>query len=374
MNIHLDFISVIVFLGISQGIFLGLVLFAIKRTGNRLANRLLGFLLISVSLNISNEFAIQIGLFKIFPHGMQVFNTLQFLFGPLFYFYVRVLISKQFPFKYKYLVHALPFILIILHNIPMYLLPADEKIRILENVYTGGALIERGFIQLLFIVHLFCYIILSYRLLKKHTENIKSTFSSIEKINLNWIRLFICFFLLIGSLRITLFLVTAISGTFQSDLQHYFQLLITIAMYAGGYRGLVQPAIFLGEEESVPAKKYETSTLTAQRAEQYQKRLIEVMDTQKPYTDSTLTLQKLASLTSIPPYHLSQILNERLRQNFYDFINSYRVEEAKRLLNDETKKHYSILAIANEAGFNSKSVFNTVFKKIVQLTPSEYRR
>jgi AraC-like DNA-binding protein len=256
----------------------------------------------------------------------------------------------------------------------MYLLPADEKIRILENIHIGGALIERGFIQLLFIMHLFCYIILTYNLLKEHTENIKSTFSSIEKINLNWIRLFICFFLLIGSLRIILFLVTAISGTFQSDLQHIFQLLITISMYIVGYRGLVQPAIFWGEEESVPPKKYETSTLTLQRAEQYQKRLLEVMDNQKLYTDSTLTLQKLANLTSIPSYHLSQILNERLHQNFYDFINSYRVEEAKRLLNDESKKHYSILAIANEAGFNSKSVFNTVFKEHVRMTPSEFRK
>jgi AraC-like DNA-binding protein len=97
------------------------------------------------------------------------------------------------------------------------------------------------------------------------------------------------------------------------------------------------------------------------------------MKEQKPFTDGELSLQKLAESLSIPPHHLSQIINERLGQTFSDFINSYRVEEAKQRLLDPRFKHLSLLGIAVDVGFNSKSSFNAVFKKHTNMTPSEFR-
>jgi AraC-like DNA-binding protein len=85
-------------------------------------------------------------------------------------------------------------------------------------------------------------------------------------------------------------------------------------------------------------------------------------------------LQKLAERLGISPHHLSQVINERLNQNFFDFVNQYRVGEAKRQLLDAKKKHYSIMAIAGDVGFNSKSAFNAAFKKHANVTPSEWRR
>ena len=76
---------------------------------------------------------------------------------------------------------------------------------------------------------------------------------------------------------------------------------------------------------------------------------------------------------SISSHHLSQILNERIRQNFFDFVNSYRIEEAKRKLVEPATKHYSILGIAEEVGFNSKSAFNNAFKKHTNMTPTEFK-
>src|SRR5439155_27331821 len=87
-----------------------------------------------------------------------------------------------------------------------------------------------------------------------------------------------------------------------------------------------------------------------------------------------LSLPKLAAKLALPTHHLSQIINARLNQNFFDFINSYRVEEAKQMLLDPAKKHYSLLVISEEVGFNSKSAFNTAFKKQTSLTPSEFRK
>ena len=98
------------------------------------------------------------------------------------------------------------------------------------------------------------------------------------------------------------------------------------------------------------------------------------MRAEKPYLDGDLTLQKLAKTLAISPHHLSQTINEQLQQNFIDFINSYRIEEAKRMLVDPARKHYSVLAVSEEVGFNSKSAFNTAFKKHANMTPSEFRK
>jgi AraC-like DNA-binding protein len=98
------------------------------------------------------------------------------------------------------------------------------------------------------------------------------------------------------------------------------------------------------------------------------------MEKERPYTDGNLTLQKLAKALAMPANHLSQIINEQLNQNFFDFINYHRIEEAKRMLVDPARKHYSILAISEEVGFNSKSAFNAAFKKHTDMTPSEFRK
>ena len=97
------------------------------------------------------------------------------------------------------------------------------------------------------------------------------------------------------------------------------------------------------------------------------------MEQERPFTDGDLTIQKLADKLSIPAPHLSQTINERLGKSFPDFINSYRIEEAKKKLLDPALKHLSILGIAEEVGFSSKSSFNSVFKKITGITPSEFR-
>jgi AraC-like DNA-binding protein len=156
----------------------------------------------------------------------------------------------------------------------------------------------------------------------------------------------------------------------------------TIIIYGLAYLGLRQPETTAGSDAPTPAdevavqpaKKYEKSTLTSERSEFYLKKLLSIMETEKPYTDGDLTLSKLASKLSISAHHLSQIINERLKQNFFDFVNTYRVAEAKRKLVDPAKKHYSLLAIAEEVGFNSKSAFNVAFKKQTNMTPSEFRK
>jgi YesN/AraC family two-component response regulator len=103
------------------------------------------------------------------------------------------------------------------------------------------------------------------------------------------------------------------------------------------------------------------------------KKIITLMEEDKLYQEAELTLQQVANKLQVPAYQVSQALNERMMKNFYELVNNYRVEDAKRLLLDEKSRNYTILSIGFEAGFNSKTTFNTVFKKFTGLTPSEYR-
>jgi AraC-like DNA-binding protein len=101
---------------------------------------------------------------------------------------------------------------------------------------------------------------------------------------------------------------------------------------------------------------------------------INLFKDEKPYLDCELTLGRLAETLNVSPHNLSEVINTKLKQNFYDLVNSYRVEEVKRKLQSPEFDMYSILGIAYESGFNSKTSFNTIFKKYVGQTPSAYKK
>src|SRR5690606_35792170 len=103
-------------------------------------------------------------------------------------------------------------------------------------------------------------------------------------------------------------------------------------------------------------------------------RLTDAMQKQKPYLESDLNLIKLANLLSVSTHQLSYVINTGFNKNFFQYINEYRIEKAKKLLSDNTNDNLSILGIAFESGFNSKTSFNTTFKKMTGKTPSEFKK
>jgi AraC-like DNA-binding protein len=223
-------------------------------------------------------------------------------------------------------------------------------------------------------IHVLAYMFFIKKILKEYEFKIKSTLSSIENINLKWLKLTIYLFTFIFGL-IAIFLVLSLSGV---NINYFFNTIIPLLAALGilglGYWGFRQPIIFPDESDNSRNKKYEWSTLTDEKADDYINKLKLIMHEEKPYLDSSLTLQKLADTIGITTQHLSQTINERMNQNFFDFVNCYRIKEAKRLLVDPRGELLTILAIAEELGFNSKSSFNTAFKKITGMTPSEYKK
>jgi AraC-like DNA-binding protein len=154
------------------------------------------------------------------------------------------------------------------------------------------------------------------------------------------------------------------------------------------YQSLQQPEVlrmpvdFLIEEQGtgkigkiVPSiDKYKTTRLTTDKKDDYLTRLEAHMNTDKPYLNTELTLADLAGVLNIPAYHLSQIINGEYEKNFYDFVNGYRLQEVVRALKDPANSNKYITQIMYDSGFNSKSVFNTAFKKALGQTPSEFRK
>jgi len=145
---------------------------------------------------------------------------------------------------------------------------------------------------------------------------------------------------------------------------------------------MVKPELFhafphqmlLPKSSEEQKQKYESSKLQAAQKENYLAKIIAYMEREKPYQSPELTLAELAEKIKIPAHYVSQVINEKLGVNFLDFINGYRVKTAQEMLRDANWSHYTIISIAYEAGFNSKSTFYSVFKKHTGLTPSTYRK
>lgn len=362
-------ISVIMVSGIVLGLFLGLLLLSLNNR-NKKANRFLGFIMIVSSLIVSGFAYTKYGFYEEAPHLLAVASTMIFLMGPLFYLYVNTLTRKDFVYSVKSSVHFLPFMLLVIYLLPFYLQNSENKLTV---YFSESFSTEHKYIISVQVIHALVYMLIVKKLIKRHVEEIKKTLSSIDKINLGWIKTGINIFaFIIGSIALLLVLMF-----FGIKLHPFYSAFIPVAVSITiltlGFVGLRQPIIFPPEKVVNGAKKYEKSTLTAGQSEVYLEKLHELMKIEKPYLNSGLTLQKLAENLSMPHHHLSQLINDKLNKNFFDFINSYRIAESKELLTGPRGKQLTILAIAQESGFNSKSSFNSVFKKYTGKTPSQFK-
>ena len=366
----MDLVTVIILIGIGQGFFVSVLLLTLNR-GNKTANRLLGILMSLFSISISGFVFTRTDTYKDFPFIIGLPSTVIFLFGPFFYFYVKELTIGHFKFNKKTILHFIPFIALIIYKLPFYFKSAEEK---LVSIRSTGTLDENLVILILQIIHLFIYLFFVKKLLNEYEVNIKSTMSSLDKINLRWISVGMNSFLVIFGIMTVFIALFILRINVYSVYITVIPLMVSIVILSIGYFGLTQPIIIPPEIENNKSKKYEKSSLTSENSEKYLNKLLSIMETEKPFLNNNLTLQKLSEMLAVSPHHLSQIINERMDQNFFDFINSYRIEEAKILLLDKRGELLTILAIAEEVGFNSKSAFNIAFKKYTSMTPTQFKK
>jgi AraC-like DNA-binding protein len=321
-------------------------------------------------------------LFTAYPLLSAAFISLLMLHGPFLYLYIRSLINQTPKFLYMDLWHFVPFVLFNFFLIVVSFLPEIAVTIRLDHV--SGEYGASGLFHLFLIATALSgpvYFGLSLFLFKKLDVNIANNFSSIEHINLDWLRKLVYTFGVVWTILMAAAAIHHIfhlfSWVFCTD---GLSLSLSVFIILIGYFGLKQKEIFSGYgkdqfvTEGRSYSKYAGSMLKETDAEIYAQKLKTFMVEKKPFLDPNLNLPELANELNIPSHYVSQVINKNIGQNFFDFINRYRVEEVKAKIIDPEYQKYSVLGIAYEAGFNSKSAFNRVFKNITGQTPSSYKK
>lgn len=305
------------------------------------------------------------------PHLLGLEIPLPLIHGVFLFYYVSS-VTNQFPKKnWIALLHLLPISIGYIYLIPFFLSSSEEKVRMFKTHFE----VYKGFLTfglILIFLSGIVYVVWSSILLQEHKRNIRNQFSDIEEINLKWLNL------------LTYGLGAVWCVVIMTNNDSYIFLSVTIFVILIGFFGVQQKTIFNSKNEVATKsvekslklekkkEKYARSGLTNELGEDIYKNLILLLTEEAYYKKNNLTLNELAAQLDIHPNYLSQIINEKEQNSFYDFINAYRVQEFKRLIEISKNKQFTLLALAYDCGFNSKSSFNRHFKKLIGKTPSQY--
>jgi AraC-like DNA-binding protein len=369
-------------IGIFFSFFLQFLLFAKK--DKAVSDKILGIWMFVIGIHLFSYYIYNLGFWEKYPHLVGITHPVPLLYGPLLYLYVVFSLRSDQRFRWKDYLHFVPFVASYLYMVPYFFFySAEEKVLMnhgkLDDYY--------GFMMLslvAFIVSGITYTILAYRLIGRFERVIHKNFSFDEKISLNWLRYCIwgLAFVFVTVLFFSLLQNTfGIQLTFNPDYIYYSEIILFVLFL--GFMGIRHEGIFSETKEgsieiinlesgSKQAGEYKKSGLKTEEAELYHQRLMQLMTEKKLYLEPKLTLNALADELGISVNHLSQLINQYQGKNFYDFVNEYRIEEFKARVSSPRNKHLSILAIALDSGFNSKSSFNSVFKKHTGITPSQF--
>ncbi len=367
--------TVLLICGVSQGAFLFTLLF-FHKSGQKHANRLLAFLILSVSLLLTEHllFRFRLSVIDDHRHFISFATPISYLIGPLYYLHAKSLFKERFQFDAKSFPHFLPAILCMINYVPACLHLFGYDLNSNQPILNSRYFIVwfSGYVHMgLFILQTGFYTYLTFRILPNHDEYRKNNHSSNQIIFAGW-------FKKMTSLMIGLMGIYAAALIFFLLLRYVrggeivLVLGLTSIVYTIGYMTLKQPEIFSSPLFRKSAEKYLHSPLSAEQTRVYSERILQYITTEKPYLRHDLKLHELAASLSISTNHLSQILNQEFGMNFSDFVNQYRVKEVQRMFIDPAYNHLTQLAIAHECGFNSKASFNRSFKKITQMTPSQF--
>jgi AraC-like DNA-binding protein len=350
-------------IGIIISFFLSILLFT--KRGKSTADLVLACWLFLISFHLLTYYLLATGKFLEFPYLLGLEIAVPFVHGPFLYLYTALLTGKKIA-TLPGVFHFIPTVLIYAILSPFFLLPVSEKILVYEN---NGA----GYTTILKIIHFavipsgVVYIVLSLFLLKEHQQTISNQLSDIEKINLNWLNKLMAG---MGVIWLSVFFGNDITTFTCVDL---FILYI-------GYFGIKQAGIFNDKieihspynEAIIFPVKYQKSAIGEGHLSEIHLELLTLMDQKKLFKDPALSLSELARQLNVHSNSLSQVINRLEHKNFYDYVNALRIDEFKTIVAFPENQKFTLLSLAYEVGFNSKTSFNRNFKKITGLSPTTY--
>ena len=305
-----------------------------------------------------------------YPYLLGIDFPIPMMHGILLYFYVGAA-TRQLPKKKPVLLlHFLPILAVYAYLLHFFVLPSDQKITVFKNDGAGYEV----FLEVLSIaisLSGIIYITWSALLLKKYKRSVEEKFPNTNKIDLKWLQQLTWG---LGAIWVVVVFSEGASVIFST---------VVVFVFIVGFNGIRQKRIFTADDmivaegpkaktEAPERKKYAKSGLDTEASMILYEELKQLMLNQHVYKNRDLSIGDLATLLEVHPNHLSQVINANDSKNFYDFVNAYRVSEFKRLVQDPENKNMTLLALANDCGFNSKSSFNRYFKKNTGQTPSQY--
>ena len=352
---------------------------------NRLSNQLIALFLTLLAINISYNFISE--YIDKFSPNLTIFIMMSaYLMAPSLYLHLKASINSDYKLSWKEGVHLFPFILFnmfILNDVYIANILNESLPSIMEK--SMNIVLYSGFYALFFF-----YLILGFHLLWKTKKLYYENFSNTDIRRFNYLFQLnaIVSFVMVSS-AIKNYIVFNKYGEFIGDSIIIVLLLLLILFCWILYKGLNSPELFDHKAKSlnlvseivneVKRKSDNYSSIVDQRvlmeiSTEQVDRLTRFMKEEKPYLEPTLSLQELASRLDVPPRELSILINHHLSKHFFDFVNDFRIEHAKDILSDPSKQDLTILEILYEVGFNSKSSFNSAFKKVTGFTPTQFRK
>ncbi len=382
-DIHIGIFDVIIFLGVFQGLLLSW--FFIKNSGgNRKANLFQGLFLVIISLSIFEEWLNNTGVIVRVLWLTNFSESFNFAFAPLFYFYIRTCINPDS--KRKTWVHFIPFFFWAVYMIFAFVQPDGNKYNSYiqtkhpdwaampwDDSISDDPLGVRRFVNHLMLLQLAVYIFLSARAVVMKFRSSGESLVRTENTMLRVLRNSVIHVLILISIMI----ITKIVFGMRSDIGGYLVAsYVSFMIYATTWQILNRSDYFDSPTSFLffPAVKYRKSSLSEENKDDILKKIKHEMEQGSYFTNSLASLSGLARQINESPHHVSQVINEKMNRNFFEMLAFYRVEHAKKLIRQDKHGKITVEELAELVGYNSKSSFNSAFKKYSSKTPSEYRK
>ena len=362
-------ISLLSFLITFQLLFVGIFLITHKK-GNRRNNILLGTIFFLIAWNMGDLTLQMNGVFFKWEFLQHIDDGFFLLYGPIFYLYAQGVIFRDFKLSSGNLLHLIPYLLLTILLLSLGNLTPSTSEEIINNDLPWQFYLISAFMY----AHFFVYLGLTYKSLLNYRKIIKNKYSQIDQINLDWLSSSINAFGLLTFLSLIQNFI-ALAENRSVFMVTLILLLIFVFYFVNKVilKALRQPEIFAGITQN-ETSKYLGSNLTPSQIEEYKKQLLALLSSEKPFLNPQVSLTDLSEKLSVSTKHLSQVINQSFNKSFFDFINTYRIQEVQQILKEPMDDKLTVLEAMYEAGFNSKSSFNTAFKKETGQTPTEFRK
>jgi len=374
-----NLLNIINYLAIGSSLLLAFLLIANPQKVNKKANLWFGCFILGIFFMLFGDALIALHLRPKYLLLGFLLNFPGYIIAPIFYLSVDYYIHPTKKWKNRdFLLFPFAFV--------MVALMVFTNLAELED----GTEIPTGFFKVFILVfnitfslQLIPYFYFAYRKIIKHQKNIRLFSSTLENVDLKWLEHMIIGTVVMGGFWICNILLQL------SEKSEIFNIISNLIYLTGffyiGYHSMKQKEIYpfnAAQQSEISEIITETETAVENRKKlladdkllEAKTELIQLMEKEKPFFDCELSLIKLASLMNVSTHILSYIINNGFDENFYQFVNRYRIEEAKKLILNPKMDYLNLIGIAYEVGFNSKTVFNTTFKKYTEQTPSEFKK